>query len=211
MISAALYDRAREAIAASGFDSDTQTRIALFVGTVKSLNAALLAATQLLPAASAAYPFMHGQFFRESEFATLLLRVTRWSVNPQIYWQSTALAAPLWNEWWRIQGAFGTLLDPRAAYRGLAFGHALLARLRLAPVMPQAADALDPFVIALQRIEQENGRMIQAQIRLLKEMPVAISLAEREQIVEMEQHIVDAAFARFLGWLAGDQPASGAT
>ena len=55
MISAALYDRAREAIAASGFDSDTQTRIALFVGTVKSLNAALLAAAELLPATSPAY------------------------------------------------------------------------------------------------------------------------------------------------------------
>ena len=209
MISATLYDRAREAIAASGFDSDTQTRIALFVGTVKSLNAALLAAAQLLPATSAAYPFVHGQFFRESEFATLLVRVTRWSMNPQIYWQSTALGAPLWKEWWRIQGPFGTLLDPRAAYRGLAFGHALFARLRLAPVMPQTADALDPFVIALQRIEQENGRMIQAQIRVLKEMPVSIPLAEREQVVDEEQQIVDAVFARFLEWLAVGEPASG--
>ena len=204
LISAALYDRAREAIAASGFDSDTQTRIALFVGTVKSLNAALLAAAELLPATSPAYPFMHGQYFRESEFATLLLRVTRWSINPQIYWQSTALVNPLWSEWWSIQGPFGTLLDPRATYRGLAFGHALLARLRLAPVMPKAADPGDPFVIALQRIEQENGRMIQAQIRLLKEMPVDIALAERERIVEAEQQVVDAVFARFLGWLGGE-------
>ena len=211
MIDAALYDRARDAIADRGFDSDTQTRIALFVGTVKSLNAALLVAAELLPATSAVYPFMHGQFFRESEFATLLLRVTRWSVNPQIYWQSSALATPLWNEWWRIQGPLGTLLDPRGAYRGLAFGHALFARLRLAPVVPHAVDAHDPFVIALQRIEQENGRMIQAQIRLLKETPVAIPLAEREQVVDEEQQVVDAVFGRFLGWLAGDDPAGSAT
>ena len=206
MIGAELYDRARTHLAASGFDSDTQTRIALFLGTVKSLNAALLAAAELLPANSAAYPFMHGQYFRESEFATLLFRVTRWSQNPMLYWQATALVTPLWNEWWRVQGPIGTVLDQRAAYRGLAFGHALFARVRLAPVVPAEIDELDPFVVALRRIEQENGRMIQAQIRLLKEMPVDIALPEREQFVEQEQEIVDAVFARFLEWLAGNHP-----
>ena len=207
MITAALYDRARDAIAASGFDRDTQTRIALFVGTVKSLNAALLAAAEMLPSNSVAYPFMHGQYFRETEFASLLWRVTRWSTNPQIYWEASAIAAPLWNEWWRIQGPIGTLLDPTSAYRGLALGHALFACLRFAPVMPRAVDELDPFVVALRRIEQENGRMIQAQIRLLKEMPIALPLPEREQIVEEERNTVDEMFARFLAWLAGDAPA----
>ena len=204
MIDAARYDRARDAIAVSGFDSDTQTRIALFVGTAKALNAALLAAAGMLPLKSAAYPFMHGQYFRESEFASLLMRVTRWSANPFVYWQASALTAPLWNEWWRVQGAIGAALDPRAAYRGLAFGHALFARLRLAPVLPMSVDERDPFVVALRRIEQENGRMIQAQIRLLKDMPIDLPLAEREGLVEEEQTIVDAVFARFLAWLAGD-------
>ena len=208
MISAELYDRARARIAASGFDSDTQTRIALFMGTVKSLNAALLAAAEVLPANSAAYPFMHGQYFRESEFASLLVRVTRWSADPTLYWQATALVTPLWNEWWRIQGPIGTVLDQHAAYRGLAFGHALFARVRLAPVIPAAVDELDPFAVALRRIEQENGRMIQAQIRLLKEMPVTIALPEREQLVEQEQGIVDAVFASFLEWLAGSDPSA---
>ena len=212
MITAEVYDRVRARIAASGFDGDTQTRIALFLGTVKSLNAALLAAAELLPPNSAAYPFMHGQYFRESEFASLLFRVTRWSQNPLLYWQATALVTPLWNEWWRIQGAVGTVLDQHAAYRGLAFGHALLARLRLAPVIPAEVDELNPFVAALRRIEQENGRMIQAQIRLLKEMPVAIPLPERERLVEEEQNIVDAVFEHFLEWLAGHSsaPAGGA-
>ena len=203
MTSAALFDRARDAIAASGFDSDTQTRIALFVGATKSLHATLLAAAELLPATSVAYPFMHGQYFREAEFATLLARITRWSANPLIYWQATALIAPLWQEWWQIQGRHGTVLDPRAAYRGLAFGHALLARVRLAPVMPAGTDELDPFVVALRRIEQENGRMIQAQIRVLKDLPVEMALAERERIVEDEQIVVDQAFGRFLESLSG--------
>ena len=39
-----LYDRARAAIAARGFDPEVQTRIALFVGAAKCVNAAILAA-----------------------------------------------------------------------------------------------------------------------------------------------------------------------
>ena len=207
---AGLFDRARDAIAARGFDPDTQTRIALFVGATKSLHATLLSTAGFLPATSAAYPFMHGQYFRETEFASLFARVTRWSANPLIYWQAAALTAPLWSEWWRIQGPLGTLLDQRAAYRGLAFGHALLARVRLAPVMPAAADELDPFVVAMRRVEQDNGRMIQAQIRLLKEAPAAMTLAEREQIVEAAQIVVDQAFERFLESLAGGSLAGAA-
>jgi len=199
-----LFDRARDAIAARGFDADTQTKIALFVGAAKNANVALLATAEWLPANGIAYPFMHGQYFREAEFASLLARVTRWSPNPQIYSQALALVRPLWQEWWRIQGTLGTVLDPRAAYRGFAFGHALLARVRLTPVIPASANELDPFVAAIRRIEQENGRMIQAQIRLLKDMPVAIALEERERMVEQEQAVVDAAFTQFLEWLAAD-------
>jgi hypothetical protein len=196
--SAALFDRARAAITASGFDSDTQTRIALFVGTVKSMNALLLCGAELLPATSAAYPFMHGQLYRESELTSLLMRVTQWSSNPVVYWQGAALAAPLWREWWRIQGPLGTIIDRDAAYRGVAFGHALLARVRLAPLMPEGVDELDAFVVALRRVEQESGRMIQAQIRLLKDAPVAIEQPERERIVEEEQAVVNAAFEHFI-------------
>ena len=202
MTTQALFDRAREAITARGFDPDMQTRIALFVGTAKNVNLALLGAAELLPPTGIAYPFMHGQYFREGEFSTLLARVTRWSTNPQTYAQAAAVVGPLWQEYWRIQGLLGTVLDPRAAYRGLAYGHALLARVRLAPVIPATADELDPFVAALRRIEQENGRMIQSQIRLLKEMPVDMALEERERVVEEEQAVVDEAFGRFLGWLA---------
>jgi len=197
-----LFDRARATIAARGFDADAQTKIALFLGAAKSINAALLGACELLPSTGIAYPFMHGQFFRESEFATLLARATSWSTNPQIYAQSSSFIAPLWSEYWQIQGVLGTVVDARAAYRGLAYGHALLARIRLAPVIPESADEIDPFVAAIRRIEQENGRMIQVQIRLLKETRVEMPKEEREQIVETAQQVVDAQFERFLAWLA---------
>jgi hypothetical protein len=208
MIPAALFDRARSRIARVGFDSDTQTGIALFLGATKSLNAALLAPAEWMPANTTAYPFMHGQYFRECEFGMLLARVTQWSTNPFVYSQAAALAGPLGREWLHIQLPPGPLYDGVAAYRALAFGHALLARVRFAPVLPANADASDPFVIALRRIEQENGRMLQAQIRLLKDSPVDLPVAERERIVEQEQAVVDGAFTGFLEWLAEGATAS---
>jgi hypothetical protein len=128
--------------------------------------------------------------------------VTRWSSNPLIYFEAAALVEPLWREWLGMQSPLGTLPHGQASYRALAFGHALLARVRLAPVIPANADEADPFVLALRRIEQENGRMIQAQIRLLKESLIDLPPAERARIVEDEQLVVDAAFARFLSRLA---------
>jgi hypothetical protein len=195
------YDRARAALAARGFDPDAQTKIALFVGAAKSVNAAILAAAELQPEITVAYPFIHGQYFREVEFASLLARVTRWSPNPFVYAEAVALTAPLWNEWWQIQMPPGPAFDAAAAYSALALGHALLARVRLAPVIPDGADAFDPFVVAIRRIEQENGRMIQAQIRLLKDATSPVSLQERERMIEAEQDTVDRAFDRFLEWL----------
>ena len=146
-----------------------QTRISLFLGAAKSVNAAILGAVELQPQITIAYPFVHGQYFREVEFAALLARVTRWSSNWATYAQGAKLATSLWTQWWQIQLPLGPALNPRAAYSALALGHALLARVRTAPLIPDNADEMDPFVAALRRIEQESGRMIQAQIRLLKD------------------------------------------
>ena len=62
---------------------------------------------------------------------------------------------------------------------------------------------MDPFVAALRRIEQESGRMIQAQIRLLKDGASPVPLDERGQILQDTQEAVDDAFRCFLEWLAG--------
>ena len=203
-----LYDAARASLAQSGPTADAQTKIALFLGAAKGVNAAMLAPGALATSTTIAYPFVHGQWFREIEFATLLARVTRWSPNPLVYAEGATLVAPLWQEWWRIQLDGAAFLEPRAAYAALAFGHALLARVRLAPVLADDCNALDPFVVAIRRMEQESGRMIQTQMRLLKDVNVPLALAEREQIVEDEQAIVDATFARFLQWLSGDADAA---
>jgi hypothetical protein len=197
-----LYDAARAAIAARGFDADVQTRIALFLGTAKSVNAAILGTLLLQPRVTAAYPFLHGQHFRELEFATLLARVTRWSPNALLYAEGARHTGALQALWWQLQTPPGPALNPRAAYAALALGHALLARVRMAPVIPEGSDEMNPFVAALRRIEQDGGRMIQAQIVLLKEGPSPLPRAEREDIIAARQQAVDQAYAGFLAWLA---------
>ena len=214
-LAAAHYDDARATIAARGFGTDMQTRISLFLVAAKSVNAAILGAVELQPRITIAYPAVHGQYCREVEFAALLARVTRWSSNWATYAEGAKLTAPLWTQWWQIQRPFGPALDPRAAYAALALGHALLARVRTAPLIPDRADEMDPFVAALRRIEQESGRMIQAQIRLLKDGASPVSLDERGQILQDKQEAVDDAFRCFLEWLAEDasntRPAAGTT
>ena len=69
-------------------------------------------------------------------------------------------------------------------------------------MIPDDADPLDPFVGALQRIEQENGRMLQTQIRLLKSLGTEIPIEQREALVGKDQELVDGVFGQFLEWLA---------
>ena len=52
---------------------------------------------------------------------------------------------------------------------GLAtLAHAVHAGIRPAALLPVQANANDPFVMALRRIEFESGRLLQAQILFLK-------------------------------------------
>jgi len=196
------YDRARAVIAARGLGADMQTRIALFLGAAKSVNAAILGAMELQPQVTVAFPFVHGQYFREVEFVALLARVTRWSAHWPIYVQASRLTAQLWTQWWQIHLPPGSAPGGRAAYSALALGHALLARVRTAPLIPEGTDEMDPFIAALRRIEQESGRMIQAQIRLLKDGASDLPLDQREEIIKDRQEVVDEAFRGFLDWLA---------
>lgn len=59
----------------------------------------------------------------------------------------------------------GSPRGSRVICGGLTLGHALLAKVRLTPLLPHETDELDAFVIAIRRIEQEGVRMIQAHIR----------------------------------------------
>jgi hypothetical protein len=198
------YDRARAAIARrNGFDAEAQTRIAVFVGAAKGVNATFLGNLSLFPGMTVAQEFIHSQYFREIEFGALFARVTRWSFDPMVYASALSIAAPLWQALWSVHGpVIGPLLDERANLRALALGHALLACVRLTPVIPRGADETEPFVVALRRLDQENGRLIQTQIRLIKDAPFTLGEEEREAVLRAEQSVVDAAFEAFLASLA---------
>jgi hypothetical protein len=199
----AAFDRVRARIAAEGFTPDMQTRIALFLCATKAVNLPFLTLAAAGPAQGLAWQALTSQLFREAEALTLLLRVTHWSLDPSVYADGLRLAAPIYAESARSglgarpQGAEGLGLE------ALALGHALLATVRLAPVVPAGEAALTPFAVALLRIEQENGRQLQAQIRLLKDGFAAIAMADRESAIAAKAAAVDAAFGRFLDALAG--------
>lgn len=202
MIDPTLYDRARERITAHGFTPEIQTKLTLFLCAVKNGSLMFHAGVQWMPQLNLVQQFILSQYSRELEAVTLLNKTTQWSANPMLAADAARIVAPLGMAWARLMLPPGPMLNPRSAYRGISLGHAQLARIRLLAVLPDNADPLDPFVVALQRIEQENSRMLQTQIRLLKAIATDIPLEEREAMVGEDQELVDAVFNQFLEWLA---------
>lgn len=207
MIDPVLYDQARDRIAAEGFTEATQTKISLLLCTAKNGNLIFHSGVQWLPSLNLVQQFMMSQYARELEAVSLLTRTTRWSRDASLLLEANRILSPLVVAWSQIMMPPGPMLNSAAAYRGISLGHAQLARIRLAPVIPDAADPLDPFVVALRRIEQENGRMLQTQIRLLKGVGLDMPLEAREILVEQDQTLVDGVFGEFLAWLAAPSAA----
>lgn len=207
MIEPMLYDQARDRIAAEGFSEAVQTKISLLLCTAKNGNLIFHSGVQWLPSLNLVQQFMLSQYSREQEAIALLTRTTRWSRDASLLFDANRIVSPLVVAWSQIMMPPGPMLNPTAAYRGISLGHAQLARIRLTPVIPEAADPLDPFVVALRRIEQENGRMLQTQIRLLKGVGLDMPIEAREILVEQDQTLVDGVFSAFLTWLAAPQTA----
>jgi hypothetical protein len=203
MIDSALYDQTRDHIATEGFTAEVQTKIAFFINASKTGNVAYHSWVQWMVGLNVAQQQALSQYSREIDAISLLARTARWSSDPLLFIRGQQIVAPLASAWSQILFApLGPLLNSGAAYRGMALGHAQLARVRLTPIIPDSADALDPFVVALRRVEQENARMLQLQIRMLKHMDRESSLEAREAEAESYQRLVDEVFRAFLNWIA---------
>lgn len=205
MIDAKLYDAAQARLARDGWSAEVQTSLSLLLAAAKQGNAAFHAGTAWLPMQHPAQQFLLSQGFRESEALVLLTRITAWSSQPDIYWQSGSILAPLNSAWAGILMSGYVLGSSPDYFRGIALGHAALARIRLTPLLPAPAEPLHPYQIALMRIEQENSRLLQTQIRLLKHIGQEIPLDEREAMIEEAQSRVDDVFANYLQWFANNQ------
>jgi hypothetical protein len=204
VIAPELYDQARDCIAAHGFTPAVQAKIALVLGAAKNGNLAFQAVMQWVPALGVAQQFIISQAARECEAVALLARTAQWLGSPALLPEAGRITAPLLSAWGRVMQLPGPLFSASAVYRGLSLGHAQFARMRLAPILPDDA-GVHPFAVALARIEQENGRMLQTQVRLLKVLGGDIPLAEREALIEADQALVDGVMSAFLAWLAAPE------
>ena len=107
---------------------------------------------------------LNAQFYREAETVSLLMRATSWRPDPELL-----LLVPSWEVAW-LPKPRTDLADATMAFMidTAALGHAVHAAIRPAALLPDKASPEDPFVTALRRIEFESGRLMQAQIMLLK-------------------------------------------
>jgi hypothetical protein len=107
---------------------------------------------------------LHSQYCREMEIISLVTRATSWVPIPTLplaiwQWELAWLPKPVEEVEDRRQGL---LIDLAA------FGHALHTVIRPAALLPEGFEPVDPFALAMRRIEFESGRLMQAQILFLK-------------------------------------------
>lgn len=194
-----LKDAVRDRLKAGGLTIDDRSRIALFIQSIKTANAFLLARVELQPLHWWAYKVLHDQYFKEVELASLLARTIQWTWNPGVYRDAARLTWALWQDAGIARHAAARIGANRSFIEYLALSHAFMAEIRFMPLCPVEWDFTEPFLFALHEIEDENSRQIQAQIRLLKDMDApAVPLPERERIVEQQRAIVDGLFGQFL-------------
>ncbi|WFU38257.1 hypothetical protein QA640_27950 [Bradyrhizobium sp. CB82] len=141
-----------------------QTRVAAFLMSAHGALARQFAYTLPATLDSAWQTELNAQFYRETELVSLLLRATSWVPDPglgymAVTWESAWYPVPIHEiSDWHLAVAAGLA----------ALAHAVHAGIRPAALLPVEANPEDPFVMALRRIEFESGRLLQAQILLLK-------------------------------------------
>ncbi|THB63781.1 MAG: hypothetical protein D6B27_11730 [Gammaproteobacteria bacterium] len=178
--------------------SEQETRISLFMQAIKTTNAAILAKIEFQPFEWEPYKSFHRQYYKEIELSTLLNKATSWSTNPFVYMEATQLNLSLWQKADINQYLQGFFAIDEKFFTYLALSHALMAEVRFLPVLPPTLSLDTPFLSAIREIEEENGRQIQAQIRLLKAIDVSLTEEHKQDIVAKQQAIVQSVFCELL-------------
>ena len=102
MIDPALYDQARDRIAANGFTPEIQTKITLLLCTAKNGNLMFHSSVQWMQNLNVVQQFILSQYSRELEAVTLLSRTTQWSKDPALALEGSRIVAPLMMAWGQI-------------------------------------------------------------------------------------------------------------
>lgn len=141
-----------------------QTRIAAFLISAHGALGRRFALSLPLKLESAWQTELNAQFYNESEIVSLLMRATSWAPDIALGYMATS-----WEMAWFPAPADGISDHTLALAVDLAtLAHAVHAGIRPAALLPLDANANDPFVMALRRVEFESGRLLQAQILFLK-------------------------------------------
>jgi hypothetical protein len=141
-----------------------QTRVAAFLISAHGALARQFAFALPPKLQSAWQTELNAQFYRESEIVSLLSRATAWVPDLALGYMAAD-----WETAWFPKATAGIAAQSLALAADLATrAHAVHAGIRPATLLPVEADAHDPFVMALRRIEFESSRLLQAQIIVLK-------------------------------------------
>lgn len=182
---------------------DEQTFISLFLQSIKAANVAALTKIIMAPLDWLPFRVMHEQYFKEMEMISLLNKSTTWSMDPQLYADATAFNFNFMQktsimEFMLPAAPVEPIILERAFYDYLALSHALMSRIRFIPLFPPNKPLNTPFLNTMSEIEVNNGKLIQTQIRLLKDMPTSLTLEERESVVTKYGTIVSEEFTNLL-------------
>ena len=140
-----------------------QTRVAAFLLSCHGAMVRQLAIAALQTKATW-HTELNSQIYRESEIVSLLLRATSWAPDPELLF-----LLPSWEAAWLPRPTEGVADRAQAFIIDMAaLGHAQHAVIRPAALLPESGSLLDPFALALRKIEFESNRLIQAQILFLK-------------------------------------------
>jgi hypothetical protein len=141
-----------------------QTRVAAFLISAHGALARQFAMALPMRIEAAWQTELNAQFYRESEIVSLLQRTASWVPDMALGYMAAS-----WETAWFPRPIEGITNLPLALPIDLAMlAHAVHAGIRPAALLPLGANANDPFVFALRRIEFESGRLLQAQILFLK-------------------------------------------
>jgi hypothetical protein len=187
-------------------DRNEQTLIALFLQSLKMANATVASKVMLARMEWVPFRFIHEQYYKEMELISLLAKSTEWVMNPQISSQATALNLKFMQKSKIAQYTMGQFLNEIDFYDYLALSHAMMSQIRFIPLLPSSKVLETPFLCALNEIEVNNGRLIQTQIRLLKDIEVGLTMEQKEEIVDRNAALMNELFSDLLNMLFEMKP-----
>jgi hypothetical protein len=186
----------------NGLGDIEQTKITLFLQSTRFVNSLILPKIELQEMEWQSYKFFNQQLNKNMQISYLLTRATKWTLNYQVYLNYSQVAASFWD-----QADIGRYISANfmedttgiRLYEFLAFSHALLSEVRFTPIVVDLPS--DDYIALLNEIEEDNGRQIQLQVRLLKNMALPLTLDEKEDISLNERIKVGEVYKRFLNFL----------